>query len=471
MRFIRLIFLSLFLTNLHLNSAALAEKPNLLFLFADDMCYEALGAVGGEVETPHLDRLVERGVTFSNAYNQGAWNGAVCMASRAMFATGQFLWRTHRLDETMDQEAAAGRLWSQRLAAAGYDTYMAGKWHIHTDPAGVFHTVGTIRAGMPEDVKAGYNRPKSPEDYATGWKPWDRAHGGYWEGGKHWSEVLGDEGTGFLQQAAESDAPFFMYLAFNAPHDPRQSPKEYVDKYPLDRIRVPENFLPEYPYKDEIGCSARLRDARLAPFPRTEYSVKVNRQEYYALITHMDDQIGRLLAALEATGKADSTYILFTADHGLAVGHHGLIGKQNMYEHSVRAPLILTGPGIPAGEKRDAPVYIQDLVPTTLDLAGAETPASMQFKSLLPLIRNEVTQTHEAIYGGYLKLQRMVRKGDYKAIHYPTIAKTRLYNLNEDPQEMHDLAEDPANKPILSELAEAFRDLQEQTGDSLEVQF
>lgn len=448
-----------------------AEKPNLLFLFADDMCYEALGAVGGEVETPNLDRLAEQGVTFSNAYNQGAWNGAVCMASRAMFATGQFLWRTHQLDAKMDREAAAGRLWSQRLAAVGYDTYMAGKWHVHTDPAGIFHQVGTIRPGMPADTKAGYNRPQNPEDYASGWKPWDREQGGFWEGGKHWSEVLGDEGVAFLQQAAERNAPFFMCLAFNAPHDPRQSPKEYVDKYPLDRIRVPENFLPEYPYKDDIGCSAKLRDARLAPFPRTEYAIKVNRQEYYAIITHMDDQIGRLLAALEATGKADNTYILFTADHGLAVGHHGLIGKQNLFEHSVRAPLIVSGPDLPAGVKRDAPVYIQDLVPTTLELAGVERPDEMQFKSLLPLIRNESAQSYEAIYGGYLKLQRMVRQGDYKLIHYPKIAKTLLFNLNEDPHEMNNLADDPANTARIAELSKAFERLQQQTGDTLDVAF
>jgi hypothetical protein len=111
----------------------------------------------------------------------------------------------------------------------------------------------------------------------------------------------------------------------------------FYGHYPLERIKLPENMLPEYPHAAAI-CGKRLRDERLCPYPRTEYSVKVNHQEYFALNTHMDDQIGRILKALKETGQADSTYIVFTAAHGLACGHHGLLGKQNMYDHSVRVP-------------------------------------------------------------------------------------------------------------------------------------
>jgi arylsulfatase A-like enzyme len=166
-----------------------------------------------------------------------------------------------------------------------------------------------------------------------------------------------------------------MYIAFNAPHDPRQSPKEYVDRYPLDRISMPRSFVPEYPFNEAMASGRKLRDEKLAPFPRTEYSVKVNRQEYYAIITHMDDQIGRILDALEKSGQADNTYLFFSADHGLAVGRHGLMGKQNLFDHSVRVPLMLVGPGVPAGEKRDASVYLQDIMATSLELAGAERPS------------------------------------------------------------------------------------------------
>ena len=142
--------------------------------------------------------------------------------------------------------------------------------------------------------------------------------------------------------------------------DPRQAPKSYIDRYPLERIKIPKSFLPEYPFKNEIKCPHNLRDEKLAPMPRTKYSIKVNRQEYYAIITHMDEQIGRILDGLKSSGMEKNTYIFFTADHGLGVGHHGLLGKQNLYEHSTRVPFIITGPDIPKKKKISAPIYLQD---------------------------------------------------------------------------------------------------------------
>jgi arylsulfatase A-like enzyme len=277
--------------------------------------------------------------------------------------------------------------------------------------------------------------------------------------------VVGDDSVAFLETAAQEDQPFFMYLAFNAPHDPRQSPKEYVDRYPLDRIKMPENFLPEYPYANAI-CGKKLRDEKLMPYPRTEYSVKIHRQEYFAMITHMDDQIGRILDALEATGKADNTYIVFTADHGLAVGHHGLVGKQNMYDHSVRVPFLVVGPNVKAGSKIDAPIYLQDVVPTALKLAGAPVDG-VDFKSLLPLLKNEKAPHYDAIYGAYFDRQRMITQGDWKLISYPMIGVERLFNLKKDPQEMKDLVNNPEYAAQLRELRAALSDLSEQMNDPM----
>jgi len=450
-------------------SAQDAKKPNILFIFADDQCFSTIHALGNdEVETPNLDRLVARGVTFTHAYNQGSWSGAVCVASRTMLNTGLFLWNAGRIYGKTDQEfRQKNRMWGQLLAQGGYDTYMTGKWHVKANPEATFKTVRHVRAGMPKQSKQGYNRPI--EGQPDPWSPYDEKFGGYWEGGKHWSEVLGDDAVDYLGQASRSEKPFFMYLAFNAPHDPRQSPKEYVDKYPADKVKLPDNFLPEYPYKDGIGCGKGLRDEKLAPFPRTPYAVKVNRQEYYAIITHMDAQLGRILDALEKSGKADNTYIFFSADHGLAVGQHGLMGKQNLYDHSVRVPLMVAGPDVPKGKRLDMPVYLQDIMPSSLDVAGVPKPKHVQFKSLMPLIRGQAASSYDAVYGGYLSLQRMVTDDGYKLLLYPKLKRALLYDLKADPLEKVDLAGRPASKPIMKKLFATFLALQKETGDSLDV--
>jgi len=449
-------------------AAEAAEKPNIVFIFADDQCFETVHALGNEeVETPNLDRLVDRGLTFTDAHNQGSWTGAVCVASRTMLNTGRFLWRARAVDRNCEQERQAGRFWAEYMKTAGYDTYMTGKWHVKADPSRAFDFVANVRGGMPNQTPQGYNRPIDGQP--DPWCPWDTKFGGFWKGGKHWSEVLGDDAIGFIRQAAGREKPFFMYLAFNAPHDPRQSPKEYVDKYPLDKVKVPANFLPEYPYKDAIACGKGLRDEKLGPFPRTHHAVKVHRQEYYAIITHMDAQVGRILEALQRSGKTDNTYVFFSADHGLAVGHHGLFGKQNLYDHSVRVPLMVTGPGVPEGKRNSTPVYLQDIMPTALELAGIEHPEHVQFKSLMPLVRGETIQPHDAIYGGYLNVQRSIKRDGYKLLLYPKISKVRLYHVAEDPDEMNDLAGDPRQRPLMKELFARLLELQKETGDELDL--
>jgi len=441
-----------------------AEKPNILFILADDQCWETIGAVGGEVITPNLDKLVAEGARFDHAYNMGSWSGAVCVASRHMFNTGRTVWNAHRAikesskwkkDHKNKPHPNAIKSWSQLMSEAGYETYFSGKWHVELfEPNEVFDHVGTVRPGMPGATPEGYHRPKDENDKT--WLPWDKSKGGFWQGGTHWSEVLRDEAVGFLNEAAKKDDPFFMYIAFNAPHDPRQAPKKFVDMYPLDNVKVPENFLDLYPYADQIGCGKGLRDEKLLPFPRTEYAVKVNRQEYYALITHMDEQIGKILDALKASGKADNTYIIYTADHGLAVGHHGLVGKQNMYEHSLCPPLIVNGPGIEAGKRINTRVYIQDIVPTTLELAGARTKQTIDFESLLPLVKGVTDQGRDTIYGAYLSLQRCVIKDGWKLIYYPKAEVYRLYHLDKDSNEMNDLALNPEYAGRLAAMKKAL---------------
>ncbi len=448
---------------------ARAEKPNILFLFADDMCYEILGALGHtDIDTPNLDRLVESGTTFTHAYNPGSWSGAVCVASRTMINTGRFLWNANKVYKDTAKEQQEGRFWSEYMKQAGYHTYFTGKWHVRADANKAFDMARNVRGGMPKQTPEGYNRPIDGQP--DPWSPYDPKFGGFWEGGTHWSEVVRNDALDFLAHAGKSDKPFFMYTAFNAVHDPRQAPKEYIDRYPLSRIKMPRNWLAEYPYKDAIGCSAKLRDEKLAPFPRTENAIKVNRQEYYAIAEHMDEQIGRILDGLKKSGKADNTYIFFTADHGLGVGHHGLLGKQNLYDHSVRVPFIAVGPGIAKNRKIATPIYLQDVMPTTLALAGVEKPDHVEFQNLLPILRGEQKKSeYTAIYGAYLALQRSIIVGNNKLILYPKISKARLYNLKNDPDEMKDLIDTADGKKLAKRLFQRLLKMQQQNNDSLDL--
>ena len=478
----RLLTLLAFVVACFGSSVSAQSKPNILFLFADDFTYDAIAALGRtDIETPNLDRLARRGATFTNTYNMGSWSGAVCVASRNMLLTGRSVWRAERIAGDTQAEANAGRLWPQLLKQVGYDTYMTGKWHVQAKPESVFDVVKHVRPGMPDTVEEAYNRPLAGQPDA--WSSSDSSLGGFWKGGKHWTEVGAEDAIDFIAQAKSKANPFFMYVAFNAPHDPRQAPQEYLDKYPIERMKVPASYLADYPYASQIGCGPSLRDEKLAPFPRTEQAVKVHRREYYALISHLDAQIGRILQALEESGKADNTWIVFTADHGLAVGKHGLFGKQNMYDHSIRVPFIVAGPGVPVGHQISAPIYLQDVMATSLELAGAMKPASCDFNSFLPLLRGEQSTTenetkgnvkanassNQAIYGAYLALQRCVVQDQWKLIVYPKAGAVRLYNLAADPDETKDLAAEPAQAERIKQLFAALLQLQERFDDKLDL--
>ncbi len=477
-----LCWLTLFIAGLS-SSLSAQTKPNILFLFADDFTYDAISALGRtDIETPNLDRLARRGTTITNTYNMGSWSGAVCVASRNMLLTGCSVWRAEKLASKTQAEADAGRLWPQLLMQAGYDTYMTGKWHLQAKPETAFDVVKHVRPGMPETVEEAYNRPLAGQP--DPWSSADASRGGFWQGGKHWTEVGADDAIDFLGQAKSKPNPFFMYIAFNAPHDPRQAPQEFLDKYPVDRIKVPVSFLPDYPYASQMGCGPSLRDEKLAPFPRTELSIKTHRREYYALISHLDAQIGRILQALEDTGQADRTWIVFTADHGLAIGKHGLFGKQNMYDHSIRVPFIVAGPQVAEGRRISTPIYLQDFMATSLELAGVSKPTHCDFKSILPLLElntgtpntsnlttslQPAVDSDQAIYGAYLTLQRCVIEEQWKLIVYPKAGAVRLFNLAADPDETKDLAADPTQADRIKQLFRKLRVLQTRFDDKLDL--
>ncbi|MGL4593936.1 MAG: sulfatase-like hydrolase/transferase [Thermoguttaceae bacterium] len=464
-----------------------STSPNIIILFADDLAFNAIAAAGNDiVKTPNLDRLAKQGVTFSNAYNQGGWHGAICVASRSMLNTGRFIWNAQQLlkknadkKNSEPNETINNEFWSKRLQEKGYQTGICGKWHVEFPVSDVFQSTKNIRGGMPPTVPSSYNRPQQTDTNLINsdadiysddvWNPFDHRFVGHWSGGTHWAEVLANDAIEMFQEKTKDGKPFFGYFAFNSPHDPRQSPKEFVDMYPTDKMDVPPNFLPQHPEMEAMGCPATLRDEQLAPYPRTSLAVQVHRREYYAIISHMDMQVGRILDAIEATGQQKNTIIIFTADNGLAIGSHGLFGKQSLYEHSVKVPLIISGPNIPKNKVIDTPVYFQDIMPTSLELAGADVPDSVQFKSLMPLIRDETTKHYNAIYGAYIGHQRMIRKDNWKLILLPDAKKYYLFDLQSDPNELNDLSSDVNKKLLIKTLFAELQILQKETGDKLDL--
>ena len=402
-----------------------------------------------------------------------------------MMFTGKTLWRAHAADgqlrrakrrKTRPPDSQRPLVWSERMSRLGYETYFTGKWHIQADAAAVFDHSTHIRPGMPPDTRKppfkeeGYQRP--PTGKPDVWSPYDKRFGGFWEGGKHWSEVLADDATLFLRDASArsktpSSKPFFMYLAFNAPHDPRQSPKEFVDRYPLTSIKLPPPFHAKHPH-DTLGLTPTRRDESLAPYPRTEFAVKVNRQEYYALITHLDEQIGRILREVRAQGLDKNTWIIFSADHGLACGHHGLMGKQNMFDHSIRVPFIIAGPNVTSGRFVDQPIYVQDVMATCLDIAGDNDRRDVEFQSLLPLLAGEPSRV-TSVYGAFMDTQRMIRRDEWKLIVYPTLQVRLLYDLRRDPHEERNVAEDPANRARMKSMFAELTELQQRLDDGVDL--
>ncbi len=477
------------------------DRPNFLFVLTDDQTYRSVRALGNEeIETPNMDKLSVQGVTFSHCFNQGSWSGAVCVASRTMLITGQTVFNAAQNASYLDEWAQTKNiskitevpLWPEVFSANGYETFITGKWHnsMYALLKG-FDKGEAIGEGMYETFdengsnKPGYGRGNAED---TSWEPWDKTFTGNWRpkvnditynernekligknyiAEQHTSELYADKAINYLMNDVRNlRKPFFIYVAFNAPHDPRQSPKEFVDRYPPSLIEIPNNYLEEHPFDQG---DQRIRDELLAPFPRTKDAVQLHRSEYYAMITHLDRELGRILEALEASGKADNTYVIFSSDHGLAVGQHGLMGKQNQYDHSVRMPLIIKGPNLPKSKLVSSKVYLQSMFATTCDLASIEKPETVEFNSITELIKEEVDGGEEYIFGSYKGYQRMIRSDDYKLIIYPHNNRVQLFDLVNDPFEMDNLDKSDTHREIRKQLLAQLILKQKEFGDFLVI--
>jgi arylsulfatase A-like enzyme len=405
--------------------APAAERPNVLFLFTDDQRADTIAALGNEhIHTPNLDRLVRSGFVFDNAYCMGSTMPAVCNPSRHMVLSGRSLFR-------YDPQAQDGTL-GDTFRQAGYETFHLSK---RGNEARVYHTAFE-HSGYLDDRQ-------------------ERTSG-------HHGRTAADRTIAFLE-SRDRRRPFLAYVGFAGPHDPRAAADEWMSRYDRERIPLPANYRPFHPFNNG---ELLVRDEQLAPWPRTEAVVREHLHDYYACITSIDHHIGRILAALRETGDIDNTLIVFSSDHGLAVGSHGLFGKQSLYEHSMNSPLIFAGPGVPQGQSA-AFAYLFDIFPTLCELAGIDAPAGIEGRSLARIIRGEQDGVRDVVFLAYRDVMRAVRRGNWKLIRYPQVDVTQLFHLADDPHELQNLAGDPQHAERVSDMLRLLAQQQREHGDEL----
>ncbi len=444
-------------------------KFNILFFFTDDQRFDTIRALGNdEIYTPNLDKLVASGVVFTHAHIAGGTCGAVCMPSRAMLHTGRSLFHIEKDGEFIpDEHITMG----EHFRKADYECYGIGKWHNGRESfARSFNGGDEIFFGGMDDhwnVPVYHYDPTGRYDakhpyirdpfYSN--EVWFR-YCDHIHHGKHSSELFADSAIEFLDKY-DGEEPFFLYVSLMAPHDPRTMPERFLKMYDPAKIKLPPNFLPEHPI--DTGA-LRIRDEMLAKFPRDPEEIKRHIAEYYAMISHLDYEFGRVIDALKRNNLHENTIIVFSGDNGLAVGQHGLMGKQNLYDHSVRVPLMFAGPKVPSGRKTDALVYLFDIFPTLCELTGTSVPPSVEGKSLIPCFSDPNFNVRDALYLAYGDTIRGVRTDRYKLIEY-ACGESQLFDLANDPHETNNLIDIPTYTSVVEKMRKRLKMLRDEWDD------
>lgn len=413
-------------------NAVAVDRPNFLFILTDDQEQHSLGAYGNTVcQTPNIDRIAKEGILFDDAHHMGSWSGAVCLPSRTMIMTGRSVWRIPRRgqnasNKALDAKNIAKHSMAAVFNAAGYDTFRTCK-------RGNTFNAANEHFGERHDSKD----RREPE-------------------GSNWH---GQRAIEFLQrrEATNEKPPFLMFLGFSHPHDPRNGRPELLEKYGarnaieppttvnLKAPPLPISWLPAHPFfhghpnlRDEVKVPGVMKS-------RTEAAIRNEIGRAYACIENIDREVGRVLDRLEAMGELDNTYVFFTSDHGISIGRHGLVGKQNLYEHTWRVPFLVRGPGIKPGSRTSGFIYLMDVLPTMCDLAAIDEPNGIDGVSFRSVLEGKADRVRDVLYGVYCggtkPGMRSVKTADgWKLIKYDvmdsTVRETQLFNLKENPNEI-----------------------------------
>ena len=419
-------------------SIGAAKKPNILFIVADDQSPFDFKAYdpSSPLDAPVIGKIAKEGMVFDAAYHMGSMSGAVCSPSRTMIMSGRTLWHLPPRGKKhlkREQGITGGKgILNNTLPAvfnrAGYDT-------MRTCKKGNSYSLANAQFQVVHDATK---------------------RGGTAESGSAWH---GQQVINYLNAREKTDDsdPFFIYFGFSHPHDVRDGTPELLEKYGAVNHRdrkslppanpkapsLPLNWLPKHPFhhghpglRDEVSVGGVWER-------RDEVTIRNEIGRQLACSENIDQQVGRVLKKLKAMGELDNTYIIYTADHGMAIGRHGLQGKQNLYEHTWRVPLFVKGPGIKAGSRVTGNVYLLDTLSTLCDLAGIAIPATSQGRSFKPVLMGKADTVRDVLYGAYCggtkPGMRSVRKGDWKLIKYDVmdgkVRQTQLFNLRENPHE------------------------------------
>lgn len=456
--------------------ATAAKRPNILFIMADDHTRAAMSCYGSKtIETPNLDRLAREGMLF----NHMTVTNSLCAPSRAALLTGQYS-HQNGFKTNHDRFDGSQQTFPKLLQQAGYETAIIGKWHLVTEPTGFDDYLVMPRQGRYFDCPL-------------------KAKGAPWKDGREGGEVYEGYLTDVITEQAirwlgerPSGRPFCLMVHHKAPHGPHEPAPRHADFLADETVPEPPTLLDDYAGRAPEHIEEAIGSSRMAICRYPQYKQDIakhagNREKatrtmyqtymkgYLRLVKALDENVGRLLDHLDEAGLRDNTMVVYTSDNGFFNGEHGFFNKMWMYEPSLHLPFIVRYPGVvQAGTTNDELVSMLDFAPTFLELAGAPIPDQMQGVSLCPLLRGEKPAWRDAVYyhyyGEYTVPENYgVRTKTHKLIHYPELEpgpKWELFDLEEDPLELNNLASDPAHAERLAAMKDLLKAKRKEVGDS-----
>ncbi|MGJ8744463.1 sulfatase-like hydrolase/transferase [Polaribacter sp.] len=453
MKFIKYITLTI-LTFLMLSCSSktnkkIEKRPNFLIVLVDDQSAVDLKMYNPNsiLETPNIEKLAASGMVFDDARNMGAMIGGVCTPSRHMIMSGRTLWNLPAFRGNKNPNAPE----NLELQTIGSVFNRAGYKTMRTCKKGNSYSAANKQFTVVRDA----TKRGGTEESGSAW---------------HSKQVLDYLGN---RENTKEDDPFLIYFGFSHPHDTRDGTPELLKKYgainhtdknnppPLNphQPELPKNYLDKHPF---FHGHPNLRDEERVSGVwkrRDKQTIKNELGREYAASENIDIQLGKVLGKLKDMGELDNTYIIYTSDHGIAIGSHGLMGKQNLYEHSWKVPFIINGPNIKPNSRVKGNIYLLDILPTLCDLASIKIPETVQGKSFKSILEGKEQSLRDIVYGVYSggskPGMRAVKKDDWKLIKYDMmngeIRETQLFNLAENPNEY--LPEHHKNKEMLTNLA------------------